>query len=69
MRVNKVIYIALAIFLGSFGIHKFYSGQKGLGIIFLLFFWTGIPHIIAIIDAIITLFFKPADEDGNIAFN
>ncbi|HDV5876626.1 TPA: NINE protein, partial [Staphylococcus aureus] len=24
MQVNKVIYILLALFLGSFGIHKFY---------------------------------------------
>ncbi|MEZ2056472.1 NINE protein, partial [Staphylococcus aureus] len=26
MQVNKVIYILLALFLGSFGIHKFYAG-------------------------------------------
>ncbi|ORO31936.1 hypothetical protein B7997_06000, partial [Staphylococcus aureus] len=25
MQVNKVIYILLALFLGSFGIHKFYA--------------------------------------------
>lgn len=28
MQVNKVIYILLALFLGSFGIHKFYAGKK-----------------------------------------
>ena len=27
MQVNKVIYILLALFLGSFGIHKFYAGK------------------------------------------
>ncbi len=27
MQVNKVIYILLALFLGSFGIHKFYAGR------------------------------------------
>ncbi|HFQ6021131.1 TPA: NINE protein, partial [Staphylococcus aureus] len=28
MQVNKVIYILLALFLGSFGIHKFYAGKN-----------------------------------------
>ena len=28
MEVNKVIYILLAVFLGSFGIHKFYAGKN-----------------------------------------
>lgn len=26
-RVNKLVYALLAIFLGSFGIHKFYAGR------------------------------------------
>lgn len=69
MEVNKVIYIALAIFLGGFGIHKFYAGKTGSGILFLLFCWTGIPHVIAVINAIFTLFFKPADKNGNITFH
>lgn len=69
MEVNKVIYIALAIFLGGFGVHKFYAGQTGLGILFLLFCWTSIPHVIAVISAIFTLLFKPADKNGNITFH
>ena len=32
MEVNKVIYILLAVFLGSFGIHKFYAGKSFQGI-------------------------------------
>ena len=55
MQVNKVIYILLALFLGSFGIHKFYAGKN----------MQGIPHILAIISAVITVF-KPADEQGNV---
>ena len=62
MQVNKVIYILLALFLGSFGIHKFYAGKN---ILHLIFCWTGIPHILAIISAVITVF-KPADEQGNV---
>lgn len=63
MEVNKVIYILLAVFLGSFGIHKFYAGKSFQGIMHILFCWTAIPHILAIISAILTLF-RPADENG-----
>ena len=38
-EVNKVIYIVLAVFLGSFGIHKFYARKTGMGILFLVFCW------------------------------
>lgn len=64
-EVNKVLYIVLAIFLGSFGVHKFYARKPVVGLIFLVFCWTAIPHILAIIGAIITLF-KPADENGKV---
>ncbi|MCE5089486.1 TM2 domain-containing protein [Staphylococcus devriesei] len=65
MEVNKIIYIVLAVFLGGFGVHKFYAGKTMSGILHLVFCWTGIPHIIAIISAILTLF-RPANEHGNI---
>lgn len=64
-EVNKVIYIVLALFLGSFGIHKFYARKTGVGILYLIFCWTGIPQILAIIGAILTLL-KPADQNGNV---
>ena len=64
-EVNKVIYIVLAVFLGSFGIHKFYARKTGVGILYLVFCWTGIPQILAIIGAILTLL-KPADQNGNV---
>jgi len=44
---NKVTAALLALFLGSLGIHKFYLGQNLAGILYLLFFWTGLPAIIA----------------------
>ncbi|NLL55748.1 MAG: TM2 domain-containing protein [Clostridiales bacterium] len=53
---NKYIAALLAIFLGLFGVHKFYLGQKTAGIIYLIFFWTGIPEILGIIEGIIYLF-------------
>lgn len=64
---NKVIYCLLTFFLGGIGIHKFYAGKIGMGILYLLFCWTGIPAFIALIEFIIALF-KKADENGNIWF-
>lgn len=49
---DKVIAIVLALFLGGFGIHRFYLGRNGTGVLMLLFFWTFIPAIIGFIDAI-----------------
>lgn len=65
--VNKWIYIVLAIFLGGLGIHRFYAGQR-FAILYLLFFWTGIPAFLGLIDAIIALFKKPNNQ-GLVAFN
>lgn len=52
---NKVIAIILALFLGIFGAHKFYLGEKKQGILYLILCWTAIPFILGIIDAIIIL--------------
>ena len=51
-RVNKYLYIVLAIFLGVFGAHQFYAKKYRKGIIYLLFCWTLIPEIIAFFDAV-----------------
>lgn len=63
--VNKVIYCVLAFFLGGIGVHKFYAGRIGSGIIYLLFCWTFIPAFIALIEFIIAVC-KKADPAGNI---
>lgn len=65
MLVNKWIYIALAVLLGNFGVHKFYAQKPIVGLLHLAFCWTGIPHIIAIISAVLALL-KSSDEQGNI---
>lgn len=51
----------LAIFLGGLGIHRFYLGDTGLGLIYLLFSWTFIPAIVGLIEGI--LFLTKTDED------
>lgn len=63
--VSKVVYCILAFFLGAIGIHKFYAGRTGAGIVMLLFCWTGIPAFIALIDFIVGLT-KKSDANGNI---
>ncbi len=63
--VNKMAYGLLAIFLGGFGIHHFYAGKTGAGILSLLFCWTFIPAIVAFIQGIVALC-KTADAAGNI---
>lgn len=49
---SKIVAILLALFLGGIGVHQFYLGT-GKGIWYLLFCWTGIPSIIALIDLIV----------------
>ena len=46
-----VIYVLLALFLGGFGLHKFYLEKYKSGIIYFILSWTYIPSIIAIIEA------------------
>jgi TM2 domain-containing membrane protein YozV len=55
-RKDEVIGVLLAVFLGGLGIHHFYLRRDGLGILYLVFSWTGIPMVIAWIEA----FFMPA---------
>lgn len=63
--VNKIVYVLLALFLGGIGAHKFYAGKIGAGVCYLLFFWTGIPAFIALIELIVALCTK-SDSNGNI---
>lgn len=40
------------ILLGGIGIHKFYLGEAGAGVLYILFSWTGIPAIIGLVEGI-----------------
>lgn len=57
---NKIVAGLLAIFLGGFGIHKFYLGRVGWGILYLLFSWTAFPLFLGIIEGIV--YFCMSDE-------
>ena len=52
---SRITAALLAFFLGGFGIHRFYLGNIGLGFLYLIFFWTFIPAVIAFIEFIIFL--------------
>lgn len=52
---DKTALALLAFFLGAFGAHKFYVGKYVQGIFYFLFFWTGIPGLIAFVEFIIYL--------------
>ena len=52
---NKLIAALLAIFLGGIGIHKFYLGKVGWGIIYFIFSWTFIPALLGLLEGIIYL--------------
>ncbi len=60
---EKLVAALFAFFLGTFGAHHFYLGNKGLGILYLVFFWTMIPSIIAFIEGILLLVKEPEDFD------
>jgi TM2 domain-containing membrane protein YozV len=56
VRRDEVIGILLALFLGTFGAHHFYLRRTGLGVLYLCFFWSGVPTIMGFIEC----FFMPA---------
>lgn len=52
---SRIAAALFAFFLGGFGIHKFYLGQTGLGILYLLFCWTFIPAMVAFVEFVLLL--------------
>ncbi len=52
---SRVAAALFALLLGGLGVHKFYLGQVGWGILYLLFCWTLIPALVAFIEGIVLL--------------
>jgi TM2 domain-containing membrane protein YozV len=52
---NRVTAGILAILIGGIGIHKFYMGSWGWGIVYVMFFWTYVPAILGLIEGIMYL--------------
>lgn len=65
---SRMIYIILAIFLGTLGVHNFYAGYKKKGItelLLTLFGWLIIPAIAVLILVIIDICTVTTDANGN----
>lgn len=54
--VSKAALLLLTFFLGGIGGHKFYLGKYWQGALYLLFCWTYIPGLIALIEFVIYVF-------------
>ena len=62
-KKSKAVTILLCMFLGWMGAHKFYLGNTAAGVIYLIFFWTFVPYLIAVIEMWIIIFMKDKDFD------
>jgi predicted Zn finger-like uncharacterized protein len=51
--LNKVALLLITFFLGGLGAHKFYQKKYWLGALYLVFFWTYIPALVAFVEFII----------------
>ena len=60
---NKTTAALFALFLGWFGVHRFYLRQPGLGILYIVLLTMGISFVLGIIDAIVLLAMDPAEFD------
>lgn len=60
---NRTAAAIFAFFLGGIGAHHFYLGNIGLGILYLVFCWTFIPSLIAVIEGIIYLLMSEENFD------
>ena len=66
---SKLAAGLLALFLGGLGVHKFYLGQIGWGVVYLIFFWTVIPAVVGFIEGIMLLAMTQREFDekyGNV---
>ena len=64
-RFKKKTYLLFMLFTGFIGGHRYYQGRWKLGLIYTLFFWTGVPLALCITDAMEALPIQ-ADEEGYI---
>ena len=51
-KPSLTVYLLLALFLGGIGAHDFYVGKPVIGLLKLVFCWTGIPTIISLFNII-----------------
>jgi TM2 domain-containing membrane protein YozV len=55
-KLSKAALLLFTFFLGGLGVHKFYTKRNWQGFFYLIFSWTGIPHLIALVEFVIYAF-------------
>ncbi len=66
---SRLAATLLCLFVGIFGVHRFYVGKIGTGILLLLLSSTGIGEIWCLIDLILILCGQFKDSDDNLITN
>ena len=66
-RFKAIICSALSLFLGGIGIQKFYLGQYKRGVLYVVFFFTGIPYLLCVVDLLRFIFMS--DDAFNMKYN
>lgn len=61
---DRVTAGVFAILLGGLGVHHFYLGNVGRGVLYLCFFWTGIPALAGLIEGILYLIKTDAEFEA-----
>ena len=64
-RRSRIVAVFLAIFLGGIGIHKFYLGKSGWGIMYFIFSWTFIPALLGFFEGLYYLMMSDKEFEKN----
>ena len=60
-RKSKGVAMLLAFFLGGLGVHRFYLNRPGSGLLYLIFCWTFIPALFALVEVFRLAFMSDRD--------
>jgi TM2 domain-containing membrane protein YozV len=61
---NRTAALLFCFFGGAIGLHKFYLGKNVEGIIYLTFFWSGIPYLISFFEFLGLCFMSDREFDA-----
>lgn len=65
LLLDRKTYLLLAVFTGWIGGHRFFARQYKTAVLYVLFFWTGFPMAMTLIDLLVAIP-KQTDKNGKI---